>query len=32
VMTLINQPYEAMMGMALIASGLPVYWWLGKEK
>jgi uncharacterized protein YjeT (DUF2065 family) len=31
-MTLINQPYEAMMGMALIASGLPVYWWLGKEK
>ncbi len=32
VMTLINQPYEAMMGMVLIASGLPVYWWLGKEK
>ena len=32
VMTLINQPYEAMMGMALIASGLPVYWWLGKVK
>lgn len=28
VMTLINQPYEALMGMALIASGLPVYWWL----
>lgn len=32
VMTLINQPFEAIMGMALIASGLPVYWWLGKEK
>ena len=32
VMTLINQPFEAMMGLALIASGLPVYWWLGREK
>jgi len=32
VMTLINQPFEAMMGLALIASGLPVYWWLGKAK
>ena len=28
VMTLINQPYEALMGLALIASGIPVYWWL----
>jgi basic amino acid/polyamine antiporter, APA family len=32
IMTLINQPFEAMMGLALIASGLPVYWWLGREK
>lgn len=31
-MTIINQPYEAMMGLALIASGLPVYWWLGRAK
>jgi APA family basic amino acid/polyamine antiporter len=31
VMTLINQPYEALMGMALIASGLPVYWWLRRD-
>ncbi|MEY3539291.1 MAG: hypothetical protein RL188_708 [Bacteroidota bacterium] len=30
-MTLINQPFEAMMGLALIASGLPVYWWLGRK-
>lgn len=32
IMTMINQPFEAMMGLALIASGLPVYWWLGREK
>ena len=32
IMTLINQPFEAMMGLVLIASGLPVYWWLGREK
>jgi APA family basic amino acid/polyamine antiporter len=32
IMTLINQPFEAMMGLGLIASGLPVYWWLGREK
>ena len=32
VMTLINQPYEAMMGLTLIASGIPVYWWLGRAK
>jgi APA family basic amino acid/polyamine antiporter len=31
-MTIINQPYEAIMGLVLIASGLPVYWWLGREK
>ncbi|MFM6994203.1 MAG: APC family permease [Sediminibacterium sp.] len=31
LMTLINQPFEALMGMALIASGLPVYWWLRRE-
>lgn len=31
VMTLINQPFEALMGLALIASGLPVYWWLGRK-
>ena len=30
-MTLINQPFEAMMGLVLIASGLPVYWWLGRK-
>lgn len=30
-MTLINQPIEALMGLALIASGLPVYWWLGRK-
>jgi len=32
IMTLVNQPFEAMMGLVLIALGLPVYWWLGKEK
>ena len=32
VMTLINQPFEAMMGLVLIASGLPVYWWLVRAK
>ncbi len=32
IMTLINQPYEALMGLILIASGLPVYWWLGRKK
>jgi hypothetical protein len=31
-MTLINQPFEAMMGLILIASGLPVYWGLGRKK
>jgi hypothetical protein len=31
-MTLINQPYEALMGLVLIASGLPVYLWLGRAK
>jgi APA family basic amino acid/polyamine antiporter len=31
-MTIINQPYEAIMGLALISSGLPVYWWLSREK
>jgi APA family basic amino acid/polyamine antiporter len=31
-MTLLNQPYEASMGLGLIATGLPVYWWLGREK
>ena len=30
-MTLINQPFEAMMGLVLIDSGLPVYWWLGRR-
>ncbi len=30
-MTLINQPFEALLGLALIASGLPVYWWLGRK-
>jgi APA family basic amino acid/polyamine antiporter len=32
IMTLINQPYEALMGLVLIASGLPVYLWLGRAK
>jgi len=32
VMTLLNQPYEALMGLVLIASGLPVYFWLGRAK
>ena len=32
IMTIINQPFEAMMGLVLITSGLPVYWWLGREK
>ena len=31
VMTLLNQPFEAIMGIVLIASGLPVYWWLGRK-
>ena len=31
IMTLINQPYEALMGLALIASGLLVYWWLRRR-
>lgn len=31
VSTLINQPYEAIWGMSLIATGLPVYYWLQKK-
>lgn len=31
VMTILNQPFEAIMGIVLIASGLPVYWWLGRK-
>ena len=31
VMTILNQPFEAIMGIVLIASGLPVYFWLGRK-
>ena len=31
VMTIINQPYEALWGLSLIATGFPVYWWLNRK-
>ena len=31
VMTIINQPYEALWGLTLIATGFPVYWWLNRK-
>ncbi len=31
VMTIINQPYEAIWGLTLIATGFPVYWWLNRK-
>jgi APA family basic amino acid/polyamine antiporter len=31
VSTIINQPYEAIWGLSLIATGLPVYYWLNKN-
>jgi APA family basic amino acid/polyamine antiporter len=31
VSTIVNQPYEAIWGLSLIASGLPVYYWLNKN-
>ena len=31
VSTIINQPYEAIWGISLIATGLPVYYWLNKN-
>ena len=31
VSTIINQPYEAIWGLSLIATGLPVYYWLNKK-
>jgi APA family basic amino acid/polyamine antiporter len=31
VMTIIHQPYEAIWGLTLIATGLPVYWWLSRK-
>lgn len=32
VSTIINQPYEALWGIGLIATGLPVYYWLKKSQ
>jgi APA family basic amino acid/polyamine antiporter len=32
MMTIINQPKEALWGLALIFSGVPVYWWMSKKK
>ena len=31
IMTIINQPYEAIWGLTLMATGLPVYWWLSRK-
>ena len=31
IMTIINQPYEAICGLTLMATGLPVYWWLSRK-
>ena len=31
ISTIINQPYEAIWGLSLIATGLPVYYWLNKN-
>jgi APA family basic amino acid/polyamine antiporter len=31
VSTIINQPYEAIWGLSLIGTGLPVYYWLKKN-
>lgn len=31
-MTFINQPKEALIGLALIATGLPLYWYLNRGK
>ena len=32
ISTIINQPYSAIWGLSLIATGLPVYFWLNKSK
>ena len=32
IITIINQPGEAIWGLALIATGAPVYWWLHRSK
>ena len=32
VVTIINQPGEAIWGLTLIATGAPVYWWLHRKK
>jgi APA family basic amino acid/polyamine antiporter len=31
VITIINQPGEAIWGLVLIATGIPVYWWLHRS-
>ena len=31
IMTIINQPYEAIWGLTLMATGLPWYWWLSRN-
>jgi APA family basic amino acid/polyamine antiporter len=31
ISTIINQPYEAIWGLSLMASGIPVYYWLQKN-
>ena len=31
VITIMNQPYEAIWGLSLIATGVPVYWWLNRR-
>ena len=32
VITIINQPGEAIWGLSLMATGVPVYWWLHRKK
>jgi APA family basic amino acid/polyamine antiporter len=32
IITIINQPGEAIWGLVLIATGVPVYWWLLNRK
>lgn len=31
MITIINQPYEAIWGLFLIATGIPMYWWLHRK-
>jgi APA family basic amino acid/polyamine antiporter len=32
IITLMAKPREALIGLVLMASGLPFYWWFRKQK